>query len=225
MALGGIIYHVLNRANGRMPLFESSDDYEAFLRVFAQAHRQVPMRTLSYSVMPNHWHMVLWPNGDKDLSEFMHWLTTTHTHRWLAARGIDGFGHVYKGRFKSIPVEDDEHYLTVCRYVERNACRAGLVARAEDWRWSSLWQRRPSDSETRPPLCEGPLSLPEDWLALVNECEPEKPLQSLRRCITRGRPFGHDPWVEKMAQVLKLESTLRPRGRPKKVPGTFFAKT
>ncbi|HUG92188.1 MAG TPA: hypothetical protein VML55_15210, partial [Planctomycetaceae bacterium] len=85
--------------------------------------------------MPNHWHLVVWPAGDGDLSEYMRWLTVTHTQRWHAAHHTSGTGALYQGRFKS------EHFLTVCRYVERNALRANLAGSAEAWRWGSLWQR------------------------------------------------------------------------------------
>ncbi len=215
-AAGGVIYHVLNRANGRMPLFESAGDYEAFLRVFAEAHERVPMRTLAYCVMPNHWHMILWPKAEGQLSEFMHWLTTTHTQRWLTAHGIIGFGHVYRGRFKSFPIENDKHYLTVCRYVERNPVRAGLVVSAQEWQWSSLRQRHAGAGEGLPLLTLGPVGLPDRWLEIVNTGEPEKDLETVRACVERGRPFGTASWVERTAGQLHLVSALHPRGRPHK---------
>jgi putative transposase len=213
-AIGGIVYHVLNRSNGRMALFDGPGDYYAFLRVFAEAHEKVPMRTLAYSVMPNHWHMVLWPQADDHLSDFMHWLTTTHPQRWLTARGMVGFGHVYGGRFKSFPVENDRHYLTVCRYVERNPLRAGLVPAAQDWQWSSLHQRCAGAVEGLPPLTQGPVALPAEWLEIVNTPEPQKDLDAIRTCVARGRPFGDESWVEQAARQLGLQPTLRSRGRP-----------
>jgi putative transposase len=123
-----------NAARGRRaPLFGEPGDYEAFLRVLAEAQAEQPMRVLAYCLMPNHWHLVLWPEKDRELSRFAGWLTLAHTQRWHAFGGTVGSGHVYQGRFKSFPVEADAHVLMVCRYVKRNALRAGLVARAEDW--------------------------------------------------------------------------------------------
>src|SRR5713101_412578 len=101
---GGLVYHVLNRA-----------------------HARTPIRILGYCLMPNHWHLVLWPRDDGQLSEFMRWLTVTHTQRWHAHHHTAGTGPVYQGRFKSFPVQSDEHVITVCRYVERNPLRANLV--------------------------------------------------------------------------------------------------
>ena len=106
-----------------------------------EAKKRLPMRVLAWCVMSNHWHLVLWPRGDGDLSEFMRWLTVTHTQRWHAAHHTSGTGPLYQGRFKSFPIQEDDHLLTVLRYVERNPLRANLVKRADEWRWSSLWHR------------------------------------------------------------------------------------
>ena len=137
-AEAGYVYHVLNRANARMTIFEKDEDDEAFERVLAEAVERTKTRLLAYCLMPNHWHLMVWPQADGELSAFVGWLTLTHTQRWHAHRHSAGTGHVYQGRFKSFPVQEDEHFYTVCRYVERNALRANLVSQAEQWRWSSL---------------------------------------------------------------------------------------
>jgi putative transposase len=137
-ATGGIAYHVLNRRVGRLPLFEKLGDYSAFEKVLSEVCERTNVRIAAYCLMPNHWHLLLWPRADGELSEVMRWITVTHTQRWHAHRRSAGSGPVYQGRFKSFPVQTDEHFLTVARYVERNAMRAGLVERAEHWQWSSL---------------------------------------------------------------------------------------
>ena len=142
VAAGGIVYHVLNRANAGARIFDGDADYAAFLRITAEAVERVRMRLLAYCVMPNHWHLVLHPRADGDLSRFMGWLTLTHTQRWHAHRHTIGAGHLYQGRFKSFPVQKEVYFLRLCRYVERNPLRARLVKRAEDWAWSSLSARR-----------------------------------------------------------------------------------
>src|SRR6516162_7022302 len=118
-------------------------------------------------LMPNRWHLVLWPRADGDLSEYLRWLRVTHAQRWHAHYHTSGSGALYQGRFKSFPVEEDDHLLAACRYVERNALRAGLVARAEAWPWGSLQQRLAGTPE--PLLLDpGPIALPADWKAYVN---------------------------------------------------------
>jgi putative transposase len=213
-AVGGLAYHVLNRANAKMRIFDKADDYEAFERILAEAVRRVKMRLLAYCLMPNHWHLVLWPREDDDLSTFVGWLTLTHTQRWHAHRHSVGSGHVYQGRFKSFLVESDEHLWTVCRYVERNALRAGLCARAEEWQWSSVWRREFGDAECRDVLSDWPMAIPKDWLRRLNRRESDRELESLRRCANRNQPYGSDEWVDRVTKRFGLDSVFRPRGRP-----------
>ncbi len=118
---GGLIYHVLNRANARIPIFESDDDFEAFERILQEAVSRTGTELLAFCVLNNHWHLVVKPHEDGELSRFVGWLTLTHTQRWHAHRRHAGTGHLDQGRFKSFPVQDDDSFLTVCRYVERNA--------------------------------------------------------------------------------------------------------
>jgi putative transposase len=209
-----VVYHVLNRANARRTLFDDDGDYAAFERVLAQACGRVSMRLLAYCVMPNHWHLVVWPRQDGDLSRFMNWLTLTHTQRWHQHRHTVGDGHVYQGRFKSFPVETNDYLLTVCRYVERNPVRAGLVERAEQWRWSSAGQR--GSGRGLVSLSPWPLAQPVEWRQWVNDEEMSEQVAAVRRSVTKGQPFGSSAWVEQMVAQWNLGATLRARGRPKK---------
>ena len=125
-----------------------------------------------------------------------------------------GTGHLYQGRFKAFPMQTDAHFLTVCRYVERNALRAGLVRRAEDWRWGSLARRRSRDPDARTLLSDWPVDPPRGWLRIVNEPQTEEELAVLRQAVRRGSPFGTPTWTARTAFRLGIEYTLRPRGRP-----------
>jgi putative transposase len=218
LALGGYVYHVLNRANGQLPMFQKDDDYAAFEGILAEALQHVSgMRLLAYCLMPNHWHLVLWPRQDGELSDFNHWLTLTHTQRWHAQHQAVGTGPLYQGRYKSFPVAEDQHFLQVCRYVERNALRAGLVRRAEAWRWCSLWQRQQQPRPEPWLLSDWPLAVSEaEWLKEVNRAQTQAEVDAIRRSVQRGRPYGDDPWAKRVAGRLGLESTFRARGRPKK---------
>jgi putative transposase len=140
----------------------------------------------------------------------------THTMRWHAHYHTSGTGHLYQGRFKSFPLETDEHCYTLLRYVERNALRANLVRRAENWRWSSLWHRQHSGSKIAQMLDAWPLPEPENWLDVVNTAQTAAELEAVRRSVVRGSPFGSELWQRRTAKGMGLEFTLRPRGRPKK---------
>jgi len=162
-------------------------------------------------VMPNHWHFVLTSRCDGALSSFMHWFETTHVRRWALARGVDGEGAVYQGRFKAIPIQTERHFLWVCRYVERNALRANLVQRAEELTWSSLWQRHNGGDGL--PLSNWPVALPNDWVVHVNTPQTHEELEAFRRAVSLGQPFGDDDWMRTIGHP-----GPRRRGRPPRCP-------
>ena len=201
---------------GRQRLFQRADDYSAFESVMEETIEKTPMRICSDCLMPNHWHLVLWPERDGDLAAFMQRLTVTHVTRWQKHRKRVGEGDVYQGRFKSFPVETDDYFYQVVRYVERNALRANLVKRAEDWQWSSLWRRERSPLADRQWLGVWPLPRSRRWAEFVNEPQTDAELKALRRCGKRGQPFGSEAWIASTSRRLNLESTLRSRGRPRK---------
>jgi len=210
------VYHVLNRAEGKRRIFEHDRDYLAFERVLGEMQDRVPMRLLAWCVMPNHWHLLLWPEKDGDLSNYMRLVTLTHTQRRHAYRGSAGTGHVYQGRFKSFVVQSDSHFLTVSRYVEANALSGNLVRRAEDWRWCSLWRVEQGMWDQPPRMYPWPVTRPSNWLTYVNQRADAAEADALRSSAAKGRPYGDEAWVDSVAQQLGLQSTLRPRGRPVK---------
>ena len=221
--IGGVPYHILNRAVATRRLFEDAGDYQSFGRVLAEAQARIPVRLFSYCIMPTHWHLVLAPEKDGGLSAFMAWLTMTHTQRWHTHRGSVGSGHLYQGRFKSFPIQADDHFITVCRYVERNPLRAGLVQRAQDWQWSSLGRREhepegvkpegvrspigkapdPFNPGTPPRKAPGPVPglspwpvpRPVKWLEFVNAPQSDREVTQIRQCVTRGIPWGEAMWA------------------------------
>ena len=215
-AEGGYVYHVLNRANARMTIFKRDADFEAFEKVLTGAVERTQTRLLAYCLMPNHWHLVVWPREAGELSQFVGWLTLTHTQRWHADRQSAGSGHVYQGRFKSFPIQKDEHLYAVGRYVERNAQRANLTVRAEQWRWGSLHRWLRGSAADKRLLAAWPVPRQAGWLEHVNTPQTEAELAAVRRSVNRGIPFGSDSWTTQAIRRLGLESTLRPRGRPRK---------
>ena len=217
VAPGGMVFHVLNRGNGRREIFDDPRDYEAFLRVMKETQERVSMRILAYCLLPNHWHFLLWPVNDGDLGAFMQRLTTTHVRRWHLHRHSVGRGHLYQGTYKSFPVQDDDHFYTVARYVERNGLRAKLARRAEGWPWSSLAQLAGKQGVDDPPeLSAWPVVRPKNWLEWVNRPQTKGELEALRLSVSRGQPFGDESWQRRTAERLGLEFTLNPRGRPRK---------
>ena len=195
-------------------MLRNDKDFQAFEQVMLEAHRHVPMRILSYGLMSTHWHFIVWPRADGELSAFFRRLAHTHAMRWRVTHRTVGDGHLYQGRFKSFAVQTDEHLLTVARYVERSALSAKLVERAEDWRWGSLWTRRHGEPEMRALLVDGPVARPRNWVRLVNQPLTERELSRLKPSLERGRPFGDDRWLARTVKALDLEHTIRREGRP-----------
>ena len=209
----GYIYHVLNRGALRQQLFACDADYADFEDLIQQTLRRMPLPILTYELMPNHWHFVVAPEDGEQLSAFFQYLAGTHAKRFRAANGTLGHGHVYQDRFKSFPVESDGHLLSLGRYVERNALRAGLVSRAEDWQWSALWRRLHGLDDWL--QSEWPVPRPEDWIARVNAPLTASELAAIHRSIRRGCPLGSPGWVQDTAKRLGLDHSLRQTGRPR----------
>jgi putative transposase len=208
----GLVFHALNRSARRLQLFGSADDYRAFLTCLVEAQRKFPLRVLAYCIMPNHFHLVLWPSEDDQLPRFMHRLTSTHAKRWHVRRQSVGTGAVYQSRYKAFPVQCDRHFLNVCRYVERNPLRAGLVGRAEDWAWSSLADRRQADPLML--LTAWPVPEPLEWTALVNGTQPTADVDRIRKSVWTGLPLGDQAWTLETVAVLGLEASTHLPGRP-----------
>jgi putative transposase len=177
-----------------------------------EAQERVTVPILAACLMPNHIHLVVRPLGDSDLADWMSWLFTTYVRRHHRKYGSTG--RLWQGRYKSFLIQADHHLLTILRYVERNALSAKLVSRAEDWHWGSLhWRSMPAPPVSTAPI---PVELPGYWKDYVNQPMTSPELEEIRTCVNRQRPFGSKEWVENSARELGIESSLAPRGRPRK---------
>jgi putative transposase len=207
----GYCYHVINRGNNKARIFHDNSDYAAFVGLMAAARLKFPLPMLAACLMPNHVHLVFQPAADRDIGHWMHWLFTNHVGAYQ--RKYKTVGRVWQGRYKACVIQCDHHLLKVMSYVERNALRAKLVRRAEDWEWGSLNWRLRSHPLVTPQ--QSPVTLPEDWLQIVNEPQQPEELDVMRLSINRQRPIGSDTWVTCAAQELGMESSVRRPGRPK----------
>ena len=214
--VGNHVYHVINRANGRLKIFETKDDYQLFEKLLSDAKDEVGMRILAYTTMPNHWHLVLYPRNDGDLGTFMHRLTNAHTRTVHVQTGTIGHGHLYQGRYKSFLIENDVHLLTVIKYVERNPVRAKLVRQCESWQWGSAWRRINGTPQQKKLLGASPVPFPHNYRIWINTSDKEEDLSVLRMSVNKGVPYGKERWLDSMVDKYGLQSTLRSAGRPKK---------
>lgn len=174
------------------------------------------MRLLAFCIMPNHWHLVLLPQTDTMMSEFVGWLTLTHTRQYRVRTRTIGYGHLYQGRYKSFPVENDKHLIDLIRYVEQNPLRARLVKQSEDWQWGSLYHRVHKSPQQKKLLAPLPTVLPVNYLESVNQILRDDTLHDIRYSVNKGKPHGNDRWMSKMIDRFDLGHTIRGPGRPRK---------
>ncbi len=189
----GGIYHILNRGNGQRSVFHKDGDYLTFIGLLQQMGENYKIHLLAYCLMPNHFHLLVRAGEGSDLSKGMQWFMTTHVRRYH--RHYRTSGHLWQGRYKSFGIEDDDHLLTVARYVEGNPVRAGLVNSAADWRWSSHRERvgqhwgspSPAKGLSHSPTVQGllsplPIHLGKDWTSFV-----DTPLSGLEMAKVKKR--------------------------------------
>jgi len=208
----GLIYHVFNRGNNSQEIFHKDQDFVVFIELMKEAKRRYPISILAYCLMPNHFHLVLWPTKAYLISNWMQWLMNTHVRRYHKHYGTSG--HIWQGRFKCFIIQRDRHLLTILRYVERNPVRAKIVNSANDWPWSSHRMRiTQSPNEI---IDNVPIELPSGWDKYVDNPLTVTELEQLRKSVNRQRPFGNLEWQNKICSQLCLEHTLKSRGRPRK---------
>lgn len=212
----GVIYHAINRGNARQKIFLKQENYDAFIRVLAEGLEKYPVELFSFTLMPNHWHLVVRPQQDGQMGRLLRWVTATHSLRYQGHYRTRGEGHIYQSRFKSFPVQDDTHFYVLCRYVERNPLRANLVKHAEGWQYGSLFRWNQSAEPLPKILSPRPIPRLPNWIQRVNEPLGEKELDAIRTCVNRGRPFGDEQWTDEVAEKHGLWFTMRPVGRPRK---------
>ena len=220
----GLIYHVINRGNNRQPVFFNAGDFQAFLDALWELKGRKPFALYGYCLLSNHFHLLVRPQGDS-ISRIMQSLLVSHTQRYHKHRR--SLGHVWQGRFKSPVVQNDEHLLTVLRYIEANPLRAKVVERAELYRWSSYpvhGQGATSELVDRLVTYEqlSPYATVRQrrWAQKVHLPEADATMAAIRRSNESGLPFGETGWVRRLADRLDLDLTIRPRGRPRKVAAT-----
>ncbi len=208
--VGGYVYHVINRANGRVTIFHNEKDYQLFEELLEEAKEQFGMRIVAYSIMPNHWHLLLYSLHDGDIGTFMHWLTTTHATRYHAEHKTIGGGHVYQGRYKSFLVDSDRYVLSVLKYIERNPARAKLVGAPEMWKWGSAYRRISGSPKEKSLLAVPPAPLPHQYRKWINQMQNDDEVMEIRKSVNNGAAYGDDMWKDEIVLLLKKKSGIGP---------------
>ena len=130
----GVPHHVTQRGNRRQRTFFNDRDYASYRKIMRQHCDRHGVEIWAYCLMPNHVHLVAVPQKSESLSRAIGGAHRQYTT--MVNQREEWSGYLWQGRFASCPM-DERHLLAAVRYIEQNPVRSGLVARPEDWRWSS----------------------------------------------------------------------------------------
>jgi len=209
-------HHVTQRGNRREDIFFTDDDREIYLSWLREYSDKHQVEVLAYCLMTNHIHLVVVPATDDGLQRVLKPLHMRYAQRINRARGWKG--HLWQGRFFSSPL-DDAYLWAAVRYVERNPVRAGIVHRAEDYRWSSAAAHCGSRTDGLLNLDSSwskQFAVVQDWSAWLAEGDETEKIRILRQNIDNGVPCGNEGFVRRLGKVVGRGLEYRPQGRPKK---------
>ena len=213
LVIPGYPHHVTQRGNQRAQVFFEDDDYALYESLLSEAAQKAGSEIWCYCLMPNHVHIIIVPSDEDGLRR-----TFADAHRrytgYINAR-MRVTGHLWQGRFGSV-VMDEEHLAHAVRYVSLNPVRAGLVERAEQWRWSSVSNHLSSQDSALVKVTPV-LGRYGDFAAFLSEQEgsPEA-FNRLRQSETTGRPLGSEVWVDKLAALTRKHLKPKKRGPKRK---------
>jgi len=206
------VYHIINRGNRRSNVFNDRYDFLKMLELFKIASDKYEIDIYSYCLMNNHYHLVLYAKHGALLSACMQWLGTSYVRYYNKKYKVSG--HLWQGRYKSFIVQKEEYLLTLMKYVETNPLRAKIEKDAFLYPYSSTKARVEKDENSF--ISNLPIELPTDWLGFVNDKQLKSDVDMIHNSIERQAPLGNEVWQQKVSMLYGLESSLKPRGRPKK---------
>ena len=187
-APGGLVYHVLNRAVARLPLFEKTADYEAFEHVLAETQQRHPTRILAYCLMPNHWHFVLWPRAGRR-ADRLSALADAHAHHALARPPPDGRHGPSLPRPLQVVSRTDQRTPVCGAWLRRAERRAGKIGQLRGT--MAMVERGASGDRRRRALkllSSWPVEMPSDWLRRLNRPQTEAELEAVRTAVRAAAP-------------------------------------
>lgn len=212
----GVPHHITQRGNRRADVFFTDEDRETFLRWLGEYAEACAVEILAYCLMTNHVHLIAVPADAEGLHRMLKPLHMRYAQRVNRAQGWRG--HLWQGRFFSSAL-DEAYMWAAIRYVERNPVRAGMVRKAERYRWSSAGAHCGSGADpvlTRTAAWRRRLAGIGDWSAWLADGDDPERLAVLRRNTDKGLPCGSEGFLRKLEKITGRPLGYRPRGRPKK---------
>jgi putative transposase len=219
VVIPGVAHHVTQRGNRRLPVFFSDADRREYLRLLAAAAARTGTRCLAWCLMDNHIHLILVPSGEDGLRAM---LGEAHRRYTRAINFREGWrGHLFQERFASYPM-DDAHLMAAIRYVELNPIVAGMVAKAEDWRWSSARSHASGRRTAADPLTDVAAlagHVP-NWRAMLRHGleagglgpAGEAVAERIEARLGTGRPLAAEEWIAQQETALGRKLAPQKRG-------------
>ena len=219
--LPGCPTHVTQRGVNRCAIFVDDDDRRYYLRLLRDACHRHSVSVHAYVLMDNHVHLLLGTTRAGDLSRAMHRVGHSYVQTFNVRHGRSGT--LWQGRFKASIVDTDDYLFAVMRYIELNPVRAAMVARPEDYRWSSVHAHLGCRGDGLLSIHERYVALgrtPEerqdawrDWLASGIDAGD---LATIRRHLTRESALGTPGFQQSVERALNRSAACLSRGRPRK---------
>ena len=213
-AVPGYPHHIRQRGVRKQPIFHDDSDYLVYMRNLKNSSTEHDLRIDSYSLMTNHIHLIAVPKMDVSISRTLHDAHTNYSRYFNAKYGF--VGHAWQGR-AHYSAMDDDHMWKAVRYVERNPVRAGMVARAEDYLWSSAAAHCGIRDDI---LLTGgfpPPGIIANWSEWLRIEDAEGDIKLIRRHLSTGRPWGTPEFIQQLEALTGRHLQMRKMGRPKKV--------
>ena len=209
-------HHVTQRGNHREQVFNAAGDPEAYLDLLHAYGRRLGLAVYAYCLMPNHVHLVVIPSTLESMHRTFQAVHSQFAQRVNRMRAIGG--HLWQGRYHSSALDSD-HFLNAIRYVERNPVDAKLVARAEDYRWSSAAAHcgMRNDPVLEPASESSVLRGIADWSSWLSQGVPDERQKLLKRNIRLGLPCGSDSFVEALGRTVGRDLRYHPYGGQRKI--------
>jgi len=213
LVIPGYPHHVTQRGNRRGQTFFEDGDYGLYRSLLSEAACKAESGTWCYYPMPNHVYIIIVPS---DVDGLRRTFADAHRRytRYINAR-MRVTGHLWQGRFGSV-VMDEEHLAHAVRYVSMNPVRAGLVERAEDWRWSSVASHLSGEDSELVKVAPVLYRYGDFSTFLAQEDSPSEDFKRLRQSETTGRPLGSEGWIDKLSAITGRKLKAKKRGPKRK---------
>lgn len=214
-------HHVIQSGIDKQAIFRDSDDYTAFLGWLKEASRQFKVAIHAYVLLPSHLHLLVSPSDGAGLGKMMQ-LVGRHYVPYFNSK-YQRAGTLWQGRYRATVIESDQYFLLCSRYIESHPVRAGLVAAAEDYPWSSIAHHigvRPDpliiDHSIFWALGNTPFDREASYKAMLELGLSQREVEALTEATLKGWALGSDRFKALLAKQVNRRVVPAKRGRPRK---------